>query len=108
MEQNPNVPGLAEFITFLGKCRKENPVIGNGRYRELLLTNRQYAFARIGDGEAVIVAVNNDENPAEIYVPLPIAAEKITDLESGNAVHADNGKVKINLEAGGSVLLKVN
>ena len=56
----------------------------------------------------VIVAVNNDENPAEIYVPLPIAAEKITDLESGNAVHADNGKVKINLEAGGSVLLKVN
>ena len=108
MEQNPNVPGLAEFITFLGKCRKENPVIGNGRYRELLLTNRQYAFARIGDGEAVIVAVNNDENPAEIYVPLPIAAEKITDLESGNAVHADNGRVKINLEVGGSVLLKVN
>lgn len=108
IEQNPNVPGLAEFITFLGKCRKENPVIGNGRYRELLLTNRQYAFARIGDGEAVIVAVNNDENPAEIYVPLPITAEKITDLESGNAVHADNGKVKINLEAGGSVLLKVN
>ena len=56
----------------------------------------------------MVVAVNNDENPAEIYVPLPIAAEKITDLESGNAVHADNGKVKIKLEAGGSVLLKIN
>ena len=108
MERHPNVPELAEFLAFLGKCRKENPVIAEGKYRELLLTNRQYAFARITDNEAVIVAVNNDENPAELYVPIPIAAEKITDLESGQAVNAENGKVKIHLEAGGSALLKVN
>jgi len=108
MERHPNVPELAEFLAFLGKCRKENPVIAEGKYRELLLTNRQYAFARITDNKAVIVAVNNDENPAELYVPIPVAAEKITDLESGQAVNAENGKVKIHLEAGGSALLKVN
>ena len=83
-------------------------MIAEGKYRELLLTNRQYAFARITDNKAVIVAVNNDENPAELYVPIPVAAEKITDLESGQAVNAENGKVKIHLEAGGSALLKVN
>lgn len=48
------MPELAEFLAFLGKCRKENPVIAEGKYRELLLTEPAVCFARITDNEAVI------------------------------------------------------
>lgn len=108
MEKNPPMKSLTEYITFLGKCRKDHPVIGTGRYRELLLTNRQYAFARIGDGEAVIVAVNNDEKDASIYVPLPIQASAVTDLSTEKEIVQENGRIALTLEPGGAALLKVN
>lgn len=107
MKKNPNMPGLEEFLQFLGACRREHPVIGEGKYRELLLTNRQYAFARIGTEETVITAVNNDDHSAEIYIPLPVAAMEIRDLASGDVLQAENGKIKVGLEAGGCVLLQV-
>src|SRR5699024_10792331 len=49
--QNPNEK-LTQWIAALGKIRKENTELSRGAYRELLLTNRQYAFARILDGRA--------------------------------------------------------
>lgn len=105
MQQKSNVPELVEYLVFLGTCRREHPVIGEGRYRELLLMNRQYAFARIGDGETVVVAVNNDENPAELWVPAPIMAESLTDLKTGEAVALENGKIHVQLPACGSRLI---
>lgn len=105
MQQKSNVSELVEYLVFLGTCRREHPVIGEGRYRELLLTNRQYAFARIGDGETVVVAVNNDENPAELWVPAPITAESLTDLKTGEAAALENGKIHVQLPACGSRLI---
>ncbi len=107
MDANPPVPGLKEFLIFLGKCRKEHPVIGTGRYRELLLTNRQYAFARIGEQESVVVMVNNDENEAQLSVPLPQATQRITDLATGEEVPQENGRISVILPAGGCRLLSV-
>ncbi len=107
MQQNPPVPWLPDYLRFLGKCREEHPVIGTGRYRELLLTNRQYAFARIGDGEAVIVAVNNDDKEAYMSVPLPIHASSLTSLETGEKLAAENGRINLALAAGGSMLIDV-
>lgn len=93
METNPPVPGLAEYVTFLGRCRREHPVIGEGTYRELMLTTRQYAFARIGQNETAVVMVNNDENPATHSVPLPCAANRITELATGETYYAENGRL---------------
>ena len=107
MDANPPVPGLKEFLIFLGKCRKEHPVIGTGRYRELLLTNRQYAFARIGEQESVVVMVNNDENEAQLSVPLPQAVQHIMDLATGEEVPQENGRIFATLPAGGCRLLSV-
>ena len=42
--------------------RKENPVLADGKYRELVLTNRQCIFARETESERVFVAINADEN----------------------------------------------
>ena len=107
MQQNPPVPWLFDYLKFLGKCREEYPVIGTGRYRELLLTNRQYAFARIGDGEAVITAVNNDDKEAHMSVPLPIHASNLVSLETGEKIAAENGRVNFMLPAGGSMLIYI-
>ncbi|MCD7764661.1 MAG: alpha-amylase [Lachnospiraceae bacterium] len=100
MKQNPPVPGLEEFITFLGRCRREHPVIGEGTYRELTLTTRQYAFARIGGEETALIMVNNDENPAMISAPLPCQTGKITDLATGEMIAADNGRLTAEVAPG--------
>ena len=70
-KENPH-PELTAHIAALGKMRKENPVLADGKYRELVLTNRQYAYARIKDQDAIVVAANNDENPADMSIPVPV------------------------------------
>lgn len=105
MEQDPPIGWLPGFLKFLGKCRKEHPVIGEGRYRELLLTNRQYAFARIGEQETVITLVNNDDKEAFLSVPLPGGAQQMINLENQNIVEMENGRVNLTLPAGGSALV---
>lgn len=105
MRQNPPIPWLPEYLKFLGTCREEHPVIAKGSYRELFLTTRQYAFAKISGGEAVIVAVNNDENDAHMSVPLPVQASKLTNLETGEEISADNGRVSLVVAPGESRLI---
>lgn len=108
MQKNPPVPGLEEFLCFLGRCRREYPVLAEGRYRELVLTNRQYAFARLQDNEAVVVAVNNDENDAQMWIRLPVAGESITDLESGAALEAENGQLSVTVPGDGCRIISVS
>ena len=60
-KENPH-PELTAHIAALGKMRKENPVLADGKYRELVLTNRQCIFARETESERVFVAINADEN----------------------------------------------
>ena len=68
MEMKNEHPELTAHIKALGELRKGNEVLADGKYRELLLTNRQYAFARILGDRAVIVAVNNDESDRKSVV----------------------------------------
>lgn len=105
IKQDPPVKDLPGYLKFLGKCRKEYPVIGQGRYRELLLTNRQYAFARIQDQKAVVVCVNNDDQEAALSIPVPVEASLAVNLETEQKVLVENGRVNLTLPAGGSVLL---
>ena len=72
------------------------------------MTNRQYAFARIWEKEAVIVAVNNDENAAVMTISLPVEAKSCMDAVTGEAVAADGGKITVELKACGSVIIKIN
>ena len=107
MEEHPPVEWLPDFLAFLAKCRKEHPVLARGRYRELLLTTRQYAYARLLDTEAVVIAANNDENVAQMWIPLPNAGGEIKDLETGESLVAEGGKVCVTVGPGGSRLLWV-
>ena len=99
---------LTEHIKTLGRLKKELPALSYGKYRELLLTNRQYGFARILGDTAVIVAVNNDEHPAGCSIPVPLEARTLVNAVTGETVNMENGRIQTELPAGGYFLVKIN
>ena len=102
---------LIQFICAVGRIHDENEEFHGGRYQELLLTNRQYAFARHGADSVIITAVNNDGNDVEIDVPVPIPAKEAVDLlEDGpgrSILPVANGKVHRQLRGNRGAVLKV-
>lgn len=101
-------PELASHIAALGKIHTENDAFHNGSYKELLLTNRQYAFSRSGEHGTVISAVNNDEQPASISIPLPCAASDVVSLLPGEIPFSlENGRLSVTLPANGGAIFKL-
>ena len=82
-----------------------------GVIRNFLLTNRQYAFARHGDHQAILTAANNDDNAAYLQVPLPFhtTAEQATDLITGKSflIDKNTNKIQIELEGNSAVILGI-
>ena len=104
--RNPDDQRLLDWIRTLGRIRKETPALVWGEYQELLLTNRQYAFARILDDTGVIVAVNNDENQADLRIRLPRPDKEMVDLTDGSPVMAENGMLHLVLQPDESRLIR--
>ena len=90
VEKNP----CTAIVAALGKVRQNTPALNYGSYAELMLTNRQYAFARDLDGVRVIVTVNNDDNAASMSLPAGNAAEYIGTL-TGEKVAVENGRINV-------------
>lgn len=107
MTENNEHPELTEYIGKLGELRKGNDILAEGRYRELMLTNRQYAYARVLDQKAVLVAANNDEQEAQVSFPLPVAASIAVDLLTGEKVPIEGDRVSLTLPACGCRILQV-
>lgn len=94
IETNP----YTNLIAKLGEIRSRVPALSYGDYRELLLTNRQYAFSRSIDGQTAIVTVNNDASDYVMTVPADGSAEYIGAL-SGQKVAVSNGTIAVNIPA---------
>ncbi|MBQ1922597.1 MAG: glycosidase [Lachnospiraceae bacterium] len=71
---------LCRLIKALGRIKKQFPEVTWGEYKELHLTTRQYAFARILNGRAVICALNNDDQGVHMEIPLPVYATEAVNL----------------------------
>lgn len=109
MEKHAPQPELADWIARLGEIRNNHPESVHGEYRELYLTNRQYAFARILEEKALVVAVNNDENQAtEIWVPVPVGEKKYRDVIHGETCKEEGGKLVIQLPPNGVKIFSVD
>lgn len=110
MPDRASAPALIPWLKKLARLKKEEPSVVDGRYQELHLTNRQYAYARIQqDGtRAVLVAVNNDEQPASFQVPLPIPAKTAIDLETSNPVQLENQTWPVTLPPNSSSVLIIS
>ena len=99
---------LTDLIAQLGQIHSQQEPLHTGRYQELLLTNRQYAFARHGEDSVIITAVNNDDEPAELAIPVPLqAGEAVNLLEPGDRLPISDGKVHIKLKGNWGAVLKL-
>ena len=87
---------MTRLIAALGKVRRQTGALSYGDYRELTLTNRQYAFSRTAGEETVLVTVNNDENSASLTLPAGSHAAYVGAL-SGMRAAADNGNITVTL-----------
>ena len=97
-------PKLLQWVKTLGRIHKEQPALSDGRYQELLLTNRQYAFARILGDEGVIVAVNNDDKDAYLSIRVPMQGKTYTSLLDGSVIKEENGALQVKLAPNESFL----
>ena len=93
-EQNP----CTNLIAKLGEARSRIPALSYGDYRELLLTNRQYAFSRSFNEQTAVVTVNNDDSDYVMTGPVGSAAEYIGAL-SGQKIAVSNGTIAVNILA---------
>lgn len=100
---------IEEHIRQLAKIHKENPELHDGIYKELLLTNRQYAFGRLGNGSMILSAVNNDDAPASLSIPIPLRASEATELLPGlgRQIPVENGKLSITLMPNSGTIFKL-
>ena len=96
----PNAPvenPQTRLITALGKLRQNTPALSYGDYKELLLTNCQYAFSRNYNGQSVIVTVNNANQEATLSVSAGNSTEYVGAL-SGTRLSANNGTLTVTLK----------
>ena len=94
---------ILEWVRTLGRIHQD--ACAYGRYQELFLTNRQYAFARIlGDG-GIVVAVNNDEQEACVTIREPLPGKSYQNLITEEAVRAENGLLSLKLGPNESCIL---
>ena len=92
-EKNP----CTRLIAALGLVRQHTAALSYGDYRELLLTNRQYAFSRNYNGVSVVVTVNNDDSDYVMTLPAGNAAQYRGAL-SGETVSVNNGQIVVNVK----------
>lgn len=89
---------LTKLISRLGKIRLETKALSYGDYKELLLTNGQYAFARNYNEQAVLVTVNNSDDDFMMNLPAGNAEEYVGGI-SGVRVSVKDGHVSVNVPA---------
>lgn len=94
VKNNPNTA----LIAALGKVRQSSKALSYGDYKELMLTNRQYAFSRSFNGETAVITVNNDDSDYTMTVAAGNCAEYIGAL-SGQHVSVSNGHICVNVKA---------
>lgn len=86
----------SNYIAKLGRIHKENPELSYGRYKELVLKNRQYAFGRFLDNSMVLTAVNNDDIEAKVVVNIGFQKAKAKDLFTDKEiVVGTDGKISL-------------
>ena len=106
LEEIPD-PKLLSWIKTLGKIRRDYQALSDGVYQELLLTNRQYAFARILGNEGVIVAVNNDEQEAQLRIRVPQSGKTCVSLLDGSVFDIQGDAISVCLQPNESQIIEM-
>lgn len=112
----------SDFTDQLGKMiqiHASESALHGGKYQELLLKNRQYAFCRCGEDGLILTVLNNDSNPAAVSVPVPVGADEALCLlhvgasaeaaadETASVLPVENGRLELTLGANSGMILKI-
>jgi cyclomaltodextrinase / maltogenic alpha-amylase / neopullulanase len=101
-----NKEELANLLMSLATIRKEKQTLQQGIYKELYLTNRQYAFARIDNEEATVIAVNNDDKEETICISVPVSCNEVCNLLTDEKYSVENGKLVITVPSNNGLVLQ--
>ena len=92
----------------LGQLTKKYRELTDGTYEQLVLTNRQYAFARRLEHSEIIVALNNDDNSASMEIPIQNYPNMQTESLIGEEEFSvKDGKLQVQLPANRGVIIYV-
>lgn len=97
-QEKAKTNSCVKLISALGRIRQETEELNYGEYKELVLTNKQFSFARNHNGSSVIITVNNDEADATMTVQAGNCAEYIGAI-TGVRVPVQNGCITVSLKA---------
>lgn len=97
-QEKAKTNSCVKLISALGKIRQETEELNYGEYKELVLTNKQFSFARNHNGSSVIITVNNDEADATMTVQAGSCSEYIGAI-TGVKVPVQNGCITVSLKA---------
>ena len=97
---DPHKKLCSELIGALGKAHQELKALSYGEYQELSLTTTQYAFARVLNGRAALVTVNNADQEAWFDLPA-YDCSVYKGVLSGRSAAAENGRIRISIPGNG-------
>ncbi len=98
---------LLDFLSKLIKYHSDCDAFHNGTYEELLLTNRQYAYARHGHTQTSITALNSDDNQSHVTIPIPSGFQTGIDILTGTHYTVEHQKLTLPLEGNHAIVLKL-
>lgn len=94
----------------LGFLKMKYSELTDGQYKELLLTNRQFAFGRVLSDSACVTALNCDDNASVLEINAPVSSAYAVDLLGGaQKIEYQNGHLSVSLAPNsGTVILLTN
>ena len=108
-----NTNPVTSVYAALGKLKAQLPELTWGEVKELQLTTQCYAFARVLDGEACVVVLNNGDSPAQLEFQLPVEASAAKDLLADTVgaqpilTSIEWGRMKVQLPSNYATILKL-
>ena len=103
--RTPEQQEVFEHVKRLTRARAELEPLRRGRLVNLHYSEQQYAFARVGQQGAVVVAINNDTRPATFEFSIepthwPTGVPRLADwLRTVRDPRVENGMLKLTLPA---------
>ena len=98
---------LTAYIAGLANIHQSYPEFHGGRYQELALTNRQYAYARHAAGSAMVIAANNDDGEATITIPLPFHTTAALNVSDGSILPVTGPALAVTLPGNSGIILQI-
>ncbi|HZU87590.1 MAG TPA: alpha-amylase family glycosyl hydrolase [Anaerolineaceae bacterium] len=101
-------PGLPGDIRRLAALRNEHPALRHGDYRQLHVSANQLAFVRQTAEECLLVAINASDQPAELSLNIPAAAQSAAfDILNHQPVTGQYGQFTLQLPARWGQIIKI-